>query len=199
MSQPLGKFVGNAVEVYECIKILRGEADKQMQPTLYLSAELTAKLLVQCKVADSIQNAKLKIQRVLRSGDALSRFQQNIELQGGDPKVCDKPELLLIKGIRQVPVAARSSGYLSAIDALCIGHLIGEIGGGRVRAEDKVDHAVGYAALKKLGDRVRKGDDIGVIYCRDRKQAATIGERLQNAYKITGEIPKKTKLIRAAV
>ena len=199
MSQPLGKFVGNAVEVYECIKILRCEADKQMQPTLDLSAELTAKLLVQCKVDKTIENGKLRIENVLRNGRALERFQQNIELQGGDPKVCDEPELLLTKGIKQVPIAARTSGYVSAIDTLCIGHLIGEIGGGRVRAEDKVDHAVGYAGLKKLGDRVRKGDDIGVIHCRDRKHAAAIGERLQSAYKITEEIPKKTKLIRAAV
>ena len=199
MSQPLGKFVGNALEVYECLKILRGEAEKSMLPTLDLSVELTANMLVQCGIVTSIKNSKLKIQNVLDSGEALERFRQNTELQGGDPKVCDKPELLLSKGLVQMPVLAASSGYIDEIDTFAVGRAVCDIGGGRVKAEDGVDHAVGYACEKKIGDRVRKGDTLGLVYCRRRKQADSISEKLQNAYKISKEIPKTTKLIRATV
>jgi thymidine phosphorylase len=199
MSQPLGKFVGNAVEVYECVKILRGEGDEGMQATLDLSAELTAKMLVQCGVAKSIKEAKIMITTVLASGEALEKMRKNIELQGGDPNVCDKPGSLMTKGIKDVVVKAGISGYVSAIDTLAIGHLISEIGGGRIRAEDKVDHAVGYASFKTIGERVRRGDELGVIYSRKRAQADAISERMRNAYKISEAKPKEIKLIRAAV
>jgi len=188
MSQPLGRYVGNALEVYECLKILRGEGDEMMQPTLELSVELTANMLVQCKIDNTIDKAKLRIGTVLASGEALERFRQNIELQGGDPKVCDKPEILLTKGLKEVVILAGSSGYVGEIN-----------GGGRIMAEDSVDHAVGYACAKKIGDRVRKGEPLGIVYCRRQKQATGISEKLQNAYKITKEIPKTTKLIKATV
>ena len=89
MNQPLGKYVGNALEVYECVKILRGETDELMQPTLDLSIELTAEMLVLCGICGTIQDSRFKIQNVLDSGAALERFRQNIELQKGDAKICD--------------------------------------------------------------------------------------------------------------
>jgi pyrimidine-nucleoside phosphorylase len=199
MSQPLGKFVGNALEVYECIKILRGEADKDMLPTLELSVELTANLLVQCGVENTSQKAKVKIQNALDSGEAVERFKQNIELQGGEPRVCDKPEKLLTKGIKEVSVAAESNGYVAAVDTLEVGRAVRDIGGGRTFADDKIDHAVGFASLKKIGDRVRRGETLGVIYCRRQGQADSISENLRFAYKITKEKPQVTKLIKAKV
>lgn len=199
MSQPLGKFVGNALEVYECVKILRGEADEPMEPTLDLSIELTANLLVQCDIERTTDNGKRKIQKILKSGDALERFRQNIELQGGDPRVCDKPEKLLTKEIKKVVVTTASNGYVAAIDTLEVGRAVRDIGGGRTFADDKIDHAVGFASCKKIGDKVRKGDAIGVIYCRRTTQADSISENLRFAYKITKEKPQVTKLIKAKV
>jgi pyrimidine-nucleoside phosphorylase len=199
MSQPLGKFVGNALEVYECIKILRGEMDKTMQPTLELSTELAANLLVQCGIENSITKGKLRIANVLASGEALERFRQNIDLQGGDPRVCDKPEKLLTKGIKEFGVTAQSSGYVAAVDTLEVGRAVRDIGGGRVFASDLVDHSVGFASLKKIGDKVRKGDELGVIYCRSQNQADSISRSLCNAYRIAKEIPNTTRLIKATV
>ena len=199
MSQPLGKFVGNAHEVYECVKILRGEAEDAMLPTLELSIELTANMLVQCGIEKTIAKAKLRLQNVLDSGEALERFRHNIELQAGDPKVCDKPQLLLTKGLAEVPVLAASSGYISEIDTFAVGRAVCDIGGGRIKAEDGVDHAVGLACEKKLGEKVKKGDTLAVIYCRRKSQADSISENLQNAYKIAKEIQNTTKLIRATV
>lgn len=199
MSQPLGKYVGNAHEVYECIKILRGEADEAMMPTLELSIELTANMLVQTKMAATGHEARSKVERALSSGAALERFRQNIELQEGDAKVCDKPELLLPKRLHEVSVRSSATGYIGEIDTLAVGGAVSEIGGGRLKAEDGVDHSVGYMCLRKLGDRVQKGDDVGVLYCRHKKQGDAISEKMSSAYKISKEIPRTNKLIRATV
>ena len=199
MSQPLGKFVGNELEVYECLLILRGEADTIMQPTQELSVELMANMLVQCRLASSIQNAKYKIKNALDSGEALDRFRQNIELQGGDPRICDKPDKLLSKRLVQHPIRVSEAGYVAEIDTFAIGAAICAIGGGRVVAEDTVDHAVGFECLKKIGDKVKRGETVGILHSRTQKQADLISENLQSAYKISKEIPKRHKLIRAAV
>jgi pyrimidine-nucleoside phosphorylase len=199
MSQPLGKYVGNSLEVYECLRILRGEVEPEMAATLELSIELTASILVQTRLERSITNSKLRITNALVSGEALERFRQNIELQGGDPRICDKPEDLLMKGLKKYEVAATSDGYVSAIDTFAVGRAVCDIGGGRVRAEDGVDHAVGYECFRKIGDLVSPGEPLGVLNCRNRAQADAISEKLRLAYKISGEIPKTTKLIRSMV
>jgi len=199
MSQPLGKYVGNALEVYECIKIMRGEAEPAMQPTIDLSVELTAEMLVLTKIDKTIQAARSRCQRALASGETLERFRQNIELQGGDSAVCDKPESLLEKRLKKVPVNALKNGYVTAIDTHCVGQCIGNIGGGRMKAEDKVDHAVGYSSSVKLGDRVRQGDELGVILARTKTDADAINQLLQNAYTIGPKKPDTTSLIKTAV
>lgn len=199
MNQPLGKYVGNALEVFECLKILRSEGDEMMQPTLDLSIELTATMLVQCKIAASMESARAKIQKTLNSGEALERFRQNIELQGGDPKICDTPEILLTKGLTEVSVTAETSGYVSDIDTFEVGRAVCDLGGGRVLAEDGVDHAVGYACTRQIGERVQTGEELGVAYCRKKSQAGPISEKLRAAYKISKEIPRVTKLVRATV
>jgi len=199
MSQPLGKYVGNALEVYECLKILRREEDELMKPTLELSIELTGMMLVQSKIARTMEDARSRIHKAIVSGEALDRFRKNIELQGGDPKVCDKPETLLTKGLTEVPIFSDASGFVSEIDTFVVGNAICDLGGGRLKVEDSVDHAVGYACTKKIGDRVQKGDELGVAYCRRKNQAERVGEKLRSAYKISKEISRTTKLIRATV
>ena len=99
----------------------------------------------------------------------------------------------------EAPIIAEANGYLAEIDTFAVGRAVCDIGGGRVRAEDGVDHAVGYACTKKIGDRVQKGDELGVVYCRRKNQVAAISEKLLGAYKISREIPKTTNLIRAVV
>ena len=199
MNEPLGKFVGNSLEIYECIKILRGEADEEMLPTLKLSTELAAQMLVLCKIEDSIENSKLKIQKVLDSGDALEKFRQNIELQNGDIKVCDNPESLIDKNIIKVEVKSEKSGFVNEIDAAEIGKAVSEIGGGRTKAEDSIDHQVGYSCEKKIGDEIKSGENLGVLFYRNEKQADSIGEKLRSAYKINENKPQKSELIKEIV
>jgi pyrimidine-nucleoside phosphorylase len=199
MNEPLGKYVGNALEVYECIKILRGERDEKMSATLELSIELAAGMLVLSGAANSVKDSKLKIQNALNSGAALEKFRRNIELQGGDIKVLDAPEILFEKSLIEVQVKANNSGFVSEIDTSAIGEAISVCGGGRIKAEDGIDHAVGYACEAKIGDEVGENDTIGVLFCRNQIQAASISEKLRNAYKIAEEKPQKLELIREIV
>lgn len=199
MSAPLGKFVGNALEVYECIKILRGEDDESMRTTRDLSIELTAAMLVNSGLAASTSKAKARIGDALTSGSALERFRRNIELQDGDPTVCDAPEKLIQKGIKKVPVLADQDGYVTAIDTLAVGLGVVTIGGGRVQASDGVDHSVGLECLVSLGSEVRSGEEIALVYCHKKSQADSISEKVRNAYKIGPEKPKTTRLVRATV
>jgi pyrimidine-nucleoside phosphorylase len=199
MSQPLGRFVGNALEIYECVKILRGEADPAMQPTVELSMQLSANLLVQCGIAKRKRDADKMLNDALSSGRALELFRRNIELQDGDPRVCDRPETLINKKLIKSAVTAKTSGYLAEVDTFAVGRAVCDIGGGRVKAEDGVDHAVGFESELKIGDAVKRGGEIGVIYCRTEEQSDLISEKLRTAYKITKTPPRKPKLIRARV
>jgi pyrimidine-nucleoside phosphorylase len=195
MSQPLGYAVGNAMEVQECIQILRGEMHEKASATLELSLELSAAMLVLAGVADSHENARVKLQGVLDSGAALEKFRDNLVAQGGDPSVCDSPETLLDNSLTIIPVKATESGYLANIDTIAIGSAVSRIGGGRMKAEDKIDHAVGYLQEKKLGDAVNVGDAIGVLYCRSEDQGALVYQKLLNACKISASEIEKSALI----
>src|SRR5439155_24104579 len=117
------------------------------------------------KAAESAKEAKQKIRAALDSGEALERFRQNIELQSGDPRVCDKPEKLLAKGL-EVSITAPASGFIKAVDTFAIGSAISEIGGGRTRAEDKNDHAVGYGWSARIGEKFKGEEAVGGLYIR---------------------------------
>ena len=199
MSQPLGKFVGNALEVYECVKIMRGELDEAMSPTLDLSIELTARMLVLTGIAKDIDDASAICLEKLWDGAALEKFKHNIELQKGNPRICDKPEMLLEKKVRQIPIVAAKSGFVAEVDTKSVGEAIAAIGGGRFKVTDKIDAAVGFACEKKIGDRVKKGETLGVLYCRAEKQAHLISGKLQNAYKIGKEKPQNLELIKEVI
>lgn len=198
MSQPLGKFVGNSLEVFECLEILRGASDSQMIETLELSVELTARMLFLSKLSDSIETAKNLCYEKLSNGAALEKFRQNIELQGGNPAICDSPEILL-DDVVKIPVTSLQSGFVLQIDTKTVGNSICHIGGGRTKIDDKIDFAVGFECEKKIGDEIRVGETLGILYCRNESQANLILEKLQNAYQISEEKPEKIDLIQKII
>ena len=199
MSQPLGKYVGNAVEVVECIKIMRNEIDAAARPTWDLSLELSARMLLLTGISNDLEQAKQLCTSKIENGEALERFRLNIECQGGDPTVCDDPSNLLIDGIEKLAIKAKSSGFVSAVDTLAIGNAVSEIGGGRVTADDDVDHAVGYASNVKLGDRIKAGDEIGLLYGRNGQNVDEAVDALQQAYSIGESQTELPELIRTIV
>jgi pyrimidine-nucleoside phosphorylase len=200
MNQPLGRAVGNSLEVKECIDILRGDVSESVRPVLDLSLELSAHMLVLANVEQTIAAAHHKVQRALETGAALEVLRRNVAAQGGEPRVCDVPASFLPLVSESFKVESRRSGYITSVDTTEIGHAIAAIGGGRVRIEDVVDPTVGFMADLKIGDRVSGGDTIGVVYCEDDANAREAARRIQDAYHISEEPPSDPqKLIKEVI
>jgi thymidine phosphorylase len=126
----------------------------------------------------------------LESGAALECFRRNVELQGGDARVCDDPSLLLqTSTLRAVKVESPRAGFVTQVETAEIGFAVSAIGGGRTRVEDEIDFQVGFIAEAVHGDELRAGDALGTLYCRDDAQAAGAGARIQAAYAIGVEPP----------
>ncbi len=199
MNQPLGRAVGNSIEVKECIDILRGEVADGVRPVLDLSLELSAHMLVLAKLDKTIEAAHDRLRRTLDSGAALESLRSNIAAQGGEPRVCDAPAAYLPLVSETFKVESPRSGFITSVDTTEIGHAIAAIGGGRVRIEDVIDPTVGFVCEMKIGDKVRAGDAIGVVYCRDEAKALEAAQRIQSAYNISDDHPPVDKLIKEII
>jgi pyrimidine-nucleoside phosphorylase len=199
MNQPLGRAVGNSIEVKECIELLRGEVDEGTRPVLDLSIELSAHMLVLSHLDDSLDAARRRLQDILSSGKALESFRQNVSAQGGDARVCDEPARFLPLATESFKVESPRSGFITKIKTADIGHAIAAIGGGRVRIDDEIDPSVGFVASVKLGNRIEAGASIGTVHCRDEGKAIEAVHTIQAAYEI-GEAPlQETLLVREVI
>lgn len=187
MNQPLGRAVGNSIEVKECIEILRGEYAPAAKPVLDLSVELSAHMLVLAHVEDSLEQARSRLQIALDSGEALERFRKNVEAQGGDPRVCDEPSEVLPLVNEFFKVESRRSGYITAVETTEVGHAIAALGGGRVRIDDSIDPSVGFISEARIGDKVSAGQTLGMVYSRHASRAEEAASRIQAAYEISDE------------
>jgi pyrimidine-nucleoside phosphorylase len=199
MNQPLGRAVGNAVEVRECIELLRGEFDEGARPVLDLSIELAARMIVLSGLESSVEKARVRIQQVHTSGAALECFRKNVAAQGGDPRVCDDPAGVLPLTDKVFKVESARPGFVRQIDTEEVGHAIAEAGGGRVRVEDQIDPAVGFLSEVKIGDEVRSRDAIGLVYCADSNRGQQAAARIQAAYEIGDEPPELPVLIKEVI
>ena len=195
MGQPLGKHVGNALEVYECVRVLRNEIEPAVRPMWELSLELSARMLVLAGVTGNIDEAKAKCVEKLESGDALELFRRNIDLQGGDTAVCGAPEKLWADDVQRFDITSNTAGFVTAIDTLAVGDAMCILGGGRTKAEDSIDHAVGFASDLKIGDRVEPGQPLATVFCRTPEQFASVREKLLAAYSLSSDGPESLPLI----
>src|SRR5438034_8016047 len=191
MNQPLGRAVGNSVEVLECIELLRGEVHDGARPVLELSVELAARMIVLSGLEPTVEAASARVRKVHESGAALECFKKNVEVQGGDLRVCDNPAQILPLTHESVKVESARSGFVVRINTEEVGHAIAEAGGGRVRIEDQIDPTVGFLSEVKIGSEVRSGDSIGLLYCSDQDRAQRAVARIQAAYVIEDERPSK--------
>lgn len=195
MNQPLGRAVGNSLEVKECIELLRGETIDGARPVLDLSLELSAHMLVLSHVDNSLDAARTRLQKVVSSGQALECFRQNVKAQGGDPRVCDDPAGFLPLVTESFKVESPRSGFVNGVNTAEIGHAIAAIGGGRVRIDDAIDPTVGFIAEIKIGDRVNAGDALGIVQSRDDSKAREAVRRIQTAYEIDDQPPTEIPLL----
>jgi thymidine phosphorylase len=199
MNQPLGRAVGNSLEVKECIEIMKGQLDDGTRPVLDLSLELAAHMLVLSQVDKTLESAQERLRKRLDSGAVLECFRQNVEAQGGDPRVCEHPSTVLPLVSKSVTIKSARAGFISAVATDEIGHAIAAIGGGRVRIEDGIDPTVGFLASGKIGDRVDAGDPLGVVYCQDQSKALEAAERIRLAYQIGNERVMPLSLIKEVI
>ncbi len=195
MSQPLGQYVGNALEVYECIKLMKGEGSDHMDRSLQLSKELVSQMIVLAGIAPDHESAFLKLEEALSSGRAFEKFVMNVELQGGDTSVCDDPEALIDGSLERRDIVASRAGFVSEIDTLGIGNTVSEIGGGRTRTKDKIDPKVGYSHEAGIGTRVKAGDKLGSVFCRKPSDAEFAVEKLTAAYTIGENFVERPDLV----
>lgn len=187
MSQPLGRAVGNALEVIESIKILRNEVnvdDKKMIAVRDLSIELAARMVFLSGAQTSLETARSKSEQALFSGAALERLRLCIEAQHGDVNVCDDPEKFSPHANYQIEVKATATGFVNAIDTRLIGNAVANLGGGRIHMEDTIDPAVGFYVFEGLGCQVTEGDAVGVVHSNDEARGRATAERIATGYEI---------------
>ena len=168
MDQPLGRYIGNALEVEECIQLMRGKVNGN-NDLLELTHELAAWMFYLGGKCASIDDGKRCSIELLASGQALAKFRELIEAQGGDSNVCSDTSLLP-KAAFAVDIAATKDGFVHSIDCEQMGYASLVLGGGRLRKEDSVDPAVGIVLHKKVGSAVRRGDPICTLHYNDEKK-----------------------------
>jgi pyrimidine-nucleoside phosphorylase len=160
MDQPLGRYVGNALEVVEVLKLLRGEGREDLRE---LCLELAAWMFLLGERVSTVEEGKKLSEKLIRSGEALERFRKMVELQGGDARVIDDPKRLP-QAQKTMDVLSTQSGYVTAIQCERAGTACVILGGGRERKEDSVDPAVGFVLHKKVGDPVSAGEALSTLH-----------------------------------
>lgn len=181
MDQPLGRSVGNAVEVAESIACLRGEGpDDLMEVTYALGSEM----LLLGKVETDLAAARTRLERSVNDGSALAKFGEIVAAQGGDARVVDDPTGVLPAAAQQVPLLAARGGVVQDVDAMEVALAALRLGAGRARAEDEVDPAVGITGLVKVGETVEQGRPLAVIHANDDEAWAAAEVQLRDCIKI---------------
>jgi len=191
MDAPLGCAVGNALEVIECLEVLKGGGPTDL---VDVSIELAARMLVLGKVAGDLADADRRAREAIRTGAALERFRQIVEAQSGDPRVVDDYSRLPQAPHRNV-VEAERRGYVTRLDAELIGRASNALGAGRDRVEDPVDPAVGISIRATVRDAVSPGDPLLELHYRDRARLQTALALASQAIAIGDDRPPRTPLI----
>ena len=177
MDEPLGRAVGNALEVAESIDCLKGRGPAD---TMAVTFALGEQMLLLAKVAATKEAARQQLEVSIASGAALEKFSQLVAAQGGDARVADEPSRLPQSKFK-VPLAAPRAGFVSDVDALGVALAALRLGASRAKAEDKIDHAVGVSALVKIGERVESVAPLCMIHANDEKALADAKAMLAKA------------------
>lgn len=193
MSQPLGFAIGNALEVKEAIDTLKGEGPEDLHE---LVLTLGSQMVVLAKKADTLDEARAKLEEVMKNGKALEKFKDFLKNQGGDSSIVDDPSKLP-QAAYQIDVPAKEAGVVSEIVADEIGVAAMLLGAGRVTKEDEIDLAVGIMLRKKVGDKVEKGEPLVTLYA-NRENVDEVIAKVYDNIRIAAEA-KAPKLIHTLI
>jgi thymidine phosphorylase len=207
MNQPLADCAGNSLEVFEALRLLRGDGRNEgrgdgrnegrgdgrneergegRDSRLYrVTRPLAAEMLLQSGIASDTEDAEARLDRALDSGEALERFSRMVHGLGGPADLVDRPEDHLATAPITIDLDADRAGCISAIDTRSLGLGVVELGGGRRNAGDAIDHRVGLSHIAALGQRVEPGQPLLRIHAAERADAEAVTQRLRRAFTLS--------------
>ncbi len=191
MDQPLGRAVGNALEVEEAVAVLEGRAPADLTECTFA---LTAEMLVLGGQAKDEQEARTKLQRAVDDRSGLRKLQEIVKAQGGNPEAIVNLSLLP-RAKETLDVAAPADGFVTGIECEAVGLAGVALGAGRERVDSKIDPAVGFTLLKKVGEPVRKGEPMVRIHHNGGGKVKDVEARLLAAYRVGPKAPAPRPLI----
>jgi thymidine phosphorylase len=193
MDQPLGRAIGNSLEVAEAVMTLRGEGPKDLET---LSCQLAAWLVVLSGQTDDLAEAEGRVRVALHSGKGLAKFREMVVQQGGNPQVIDDlPAFEFTLAPHRVDVRSQRTGFVTAVDAEKLGRAAMLLGAGRERADDVIDHAVGVVVHLKPGGEVNVGTPLVTLHYRSDQRLAAVMQLVQEAYSIGPKAPTIRSLV----
>ncbi|RDI75076.1 pyrimidine-nucleoside phosphorylase [Gaiella occulta] len=181
MDQPLGRAVGNALEIREAVDTLRGVGPGDFGE---LVLDACARLLAFSDLGIDLAEGRRRAEQALSDGSALAVYERWIRAQGGDPDLSALPEAPV-----RMPVRAPRDGVVAGVRALAVGIAALELGAGRRTKADPIDHAVGVVCFAKRGDTVLAGDDLAEVHARDESAAGKAVSAVLAAYELVDEAP----------
>ena len=181
MDEPLGRAIGNSLEVIEAIETLKGNGPEDLNELVINLGSLMLSL----DKGISIEEATYYVEDALRNGQAYSKFKEVVEYQGGDINNIEVSDRILT-------IKSKEEGYIKSIDALKLGEVAKRLGAGRQTKEDEINPRVGLVLHKKVADEVKIGDDLISVYYEDKQVSEN---DLLSAFEITKEKVDKSKLI----
>jgi pyrimidine-nucleoside phosphorylase len=187
MDQPLGRAVGNALEIREAVATLSGQGAPDF---LELVLGATAHLLALSDLEIDVAEGRRRAEEALASGAALEAYERWVRAQGGDPSLEALPTAPVV---RSVP--APGDGFVEAIAATAVGEAALGLGAGRLRKEDAIDYAVGILCLAKRGNEVAAGEPIAEVHAQDDESADRAAAEVSAAYRIGGDRPADRPIV----
>ncbi len=192
MDEPLGRAVGNSLEIIEAIEFLKGNITEG--DIAELTYDIAALSLVQLEKYSDIESAKSFVKEIISSGKALEKFRELIDAQGGNSEVIDDYSKFP-KVKYTYKMKAHTDGYVSRIDALKVAYGCKLLGAGREKKTDEIDYGVGVYLNKKSGEFVKSGDTLCTIYSNDENKTKTAVEYCEKAFTFSSSLPEGEILI----
>ena len=195
MDQPLGNYIGNALEVEEAIDVLSGRAQGELKA---VSLTLGAHILKNAGVVRDVESGKAMLEEKITNGEGLKKLSEMIEAQGGDPRVA-YDTALLPRAKYLIDVTAPRDGYVTGMTTSDIGNAARLLGAGRLHKTDVLDLSVGLVMKVRVGDAVRKGDVLCTMHAGDGSDREGARALIERSIAIGPEKPEARALIRAVV
>lgn len=195
MSQPLGRAVGNALEVEEAVQVLKGGGPEDLRQ---LCLELAGEMIRIGGRAESFEEGKETARQVLSDGRALEKFRQMVRRQGGDDRIVEEPERMGSSRYSRDVLAGRT-GFIAEMAAQEIGRASQHLGAGRLRKEDEIDFTAGIRMHVRIGDSVQEGDVLATLYGADSRRLEEAEIIMEAAIRISAEPATPPKLIQKII